>query len=323
MTPTQKVLWTIFGCLFLVFIGQLLISSSYLVSADNPQNSQKIAGENINLPEPVKEGLVRPPEKSSEAQDPQIYAKSVILIDVQSAYVMYAKNASDKIPMASTTKIMTAIVILEDFSDRLNDVVTISYPMIAVEGSDIQLRVGEKITVENLLKGLLIMSGNDTAFALATYFGGKDVFVAKMNEKAVFLGLKNIQYNDPAGLDEESSSTAHDLAVLASYAMRNQKFSEIVRTRETTISSADNAITHDLKSSNRMLKADEQYYYPNAIGIKTGFTNEAGHCLVSAAEKDGHMILGVILSTDENTVQASAKESKKLLEWGFVNWTWE
>lgn len=324
MTPTQKVLWTIFGCLFVVLIGQLLISYNFLVTADSSrQDSQKIAGENLNLPEPVKEAIVRPPEKSSEASEPQIYAKSVILIDVQSAYVMYAKNSQEKVPMASTTKIMTALIVLEDYGDKLNDVVTITYPMITVEGSDIQLRVGEKITVENLLKGLLIMSGNDTAFALSTYFGGKDAFVAKMNEKAAFLRLGDLEYKDPAGLDEGSSSSARDLAILASYALRNPKFAEIVRTAESTISSFDGAIVHDLKSSNRMLKSDEQYYYPNAIGIKTGFTNEAGHCLVSAAEKDGQMILGVILNTNENTVVASAKESKKLLEWGFANWTWK
>lgn len=323
MTPTQKVLWTIFGMLFLVFIGQLLISSNYFVSADNPRNSQKIAGENLNLPEPVKEAIVRPPEKSSDVTDPQIYAKAAVLIDVESAYVMFAKNAEEKIPIASTTKIMTALVVLEDFADHLNDVVTITYPMIAVEGSDIQLRIGEKITVESLLKGLLIMSGNDTAFALATYFGGKEAFVNKMNEKAVFLGLKNIHYHDPAGLSEESSSTAQELAIVASYAMRNQQFAQMVRTAETTITSADGTIIHELKSSNRMLKPEEQYYYPNAIGIKTGFTNEAGHCLVSAAEKDGHMILGVILNTNENSVTASARESRKLLEWGFSNWTWK
>ena len=320
---TAKILWTIFGCLFLVLIGQLLMSSNFFANAENVTNLQKIAGSNADLPQPVKEALVRPPEKSSGASDPQIYAKAVVLIDVKSAYVMFAKNADEKVPMASTTKIMTALVVLEDYGDKLNDIVTITYPMIAVEGSDIQLSVGEKITVENLLKGLLIMSGNDTALALSTYFGGKDVFVAMMNEKTAFLGLKNIQYHDPAGLDEENSATAQDLAILASYAMRNQKFAEIVRTAETTITSADGAIVHELKSSNRMLKADEQYYYPNAIGIKTGFTNEAGHSLVSAAEKDGQMILGVILNTDENSIYASARESKKFLEWGFSNWTWK
>lgn len=323
MTPTQKGLWTILFCLFVVLIGQLLISSNYFVSADNPRNSQKIAGSNANLPKPVKETLVSPPEKSSGTEDPQIYAKSVILVDVASSYVMFAKNSDEKVPIASTTKIMTALVILEDYSDKLNDVVTITYPMIAVEGSDIQLGVGEKITVENLLKGLLIMSGNDTAFALASYFGGKDAFVAKMNKKAVFLGLNDLEYKDPAGLDEGNSSNAHDLAILASYAIRNQKFHEIVSTPEITISSVDVAITHDLKSSNRMLRNEETYYLSYAIGIKTGFTNEAGHCLVSAAQKDGHVILGVILNTNENSIYASARESKKLLEWGFANWTWQ
>lgn len=320
---TLKILWIVFGVLFVILIGQLVLSTN-LVSADTFRpNYQKIAGSEVNLPEPDRKALVSPPEKSSDTEDPQIYAKSIILVDVASSYVMFAKNSDEKIPIASTTKIMTALVILEDYSDKLNDVMTITYPMIAVEGSDIQLKVGEKMTVENLLKGLLIMSGNDTAYALAGHFGGVDPFVSRMNKKAILLGLSDTQYKDPAGLDDSGFSTAHDLAVLASYAMRNQKFHEIVSTPETTISSVDGAITHDLKSSNRMLRSEEQFFFPEVVGIKTGFTNEAGHCLASAAEKDGHEILGVILNTNENSIYASARESKKLLEWGFGNWTWK
>ncbi|MBM2820597.1 MAG: Serine-type D-Ala-D-Ala carboxypeptidase [Candidatus Berkelbacteria bacterium] len=308
------------GVLLIMLVLQLVFVSQTLKKTVNKQ----IAGEKtFGVPIPDRNALVEPPEKASGFQDPQIYAKAIILMDVKSSYVMYSKNAIEKVPIASTTKIMTAIVVLEDHFDKLNDVVTISYPMIAVEGSDIKLQVGEQITVENLLKGLLIMSGNDTAYAIATYFGGKDKFVSHMNDKVKNLGLIDTQLKDPAGLDDTGYSTAHDLAILATYAMRNDKFREIVKMSETSISSVNGNIIHELKSSNRLIKSDEQLYYPLATGIKTGFTYEAGHCLVSAANKNDHEILSVILNTNENTILASAKESKKLLEWGFNNWTWQ
>lgn len=318
----SKFFWTIGGTLTLIFVGQLLYVSKIANKNTLTIFERKIAGTNINLPTPDRNALVKPPKKTSDFTDPQIYAKSVILVDIPSSYEMYSQNPDEKIPIASTVKIMTALVVLENHSDRLNDIVTITYPMIAVEGSDIQLKIGEKISVNNLLKGLLIMSGNDTAYAITTYFGGKDNFVREMNDKARYLGLENTKYQDPSGLDDKGYSTARDLAHLASYALRNQTFRDIVKTPEAVIASTDGTIIHELKNSNRMLRQEEQFYYPYAIGIKTGFTNDAGHCLISAAEKDGHQILAVILNTNENSLVASAKESKKLLEWGFANWTW-
>ncbi len=317
-----KIIWLISGLFFIVLVWQLIITTN-VVSKAKTTFLIKVAGEEVNLPQPDKKALVRPPEKSLEASDPQIAAKAAILTDVSSAYVMYAKNADEKMPIASTTKIMTAVVVLEDYEDKLNDVVSITYPMIAVEGSDIKLVSGEKITVENLLKGLLIMSGNDTATALAIYFGGKDAFVARMNSKARRLGLENTHFADPAGLDDAGYSTPHDLAILASFALRHQTFREIVKTPETTITSVDGSIIHALKSSNRLVKSDDPFFYPLAIGVKTGFTYAAGHCLVSAAQKDGHEILSVVLNTNQNSITASAAESQKLLEWGFANWNWQ
>ena len=254
--------------------------------------------------------------------EPQINAKAVYLIDLPTFYPMFAKEENSKLPVASTTKIATALVVLENHGDKLQEIVTIAHQMISVEGSDIQLRAGEKITVENLLNGLLIMSGNDTAYALADYFGGKVSFVKEMNDKVAQIGAANTRYQDPAGLNDQGYSTARDLAIIAAYAMRNPKFAEIVRTPEKTISSADSGIIHELKSSNRMLRQEEPYFYPYTTGVKTGFTNEAGHVLVSCAQKDGHKILSVVLNTNEDSLTASAKESKKLLEWGFDNWTW-
>lgn len=314
---TGKILWTICLMFFLIFLGQI-----FLHYRSTTQSSGRVAGINVDLPEIKNEPLTIPPEPIANST-PNIYAKAAILIDVPSAYVMYEDNADTRVPMASTTKVMTAMVVLENYPEKLKDIITITYPMIAVEGSDIELTTGENITVENLLKGLLIKSGNDTANAIAVYFGGKDSFVKEMNEKTKLLGLNNTQFNDPAGLDDSGYSTARELAYLSAYAMRNQTFKEIVQTPLTSISSADGTITHELKSSNRMLRSEEEFYYPFAVGIKTGFTNEAGHCLIAAAEKDNRLILSVILNTHENTLTASAKESRKLLEWGFANWNWK
>jgi len=316
-----KIIWLICSLVVFILVWQLIVTTN-VISHAKTSLAKKIAGESLNLPQPDRKALVRPPEKSSEAGEPQIAAKTAILVDIDSAYVMYEQKSDEEVPMASTTKIMTALVVLEDFGDKLNETVTITYPMVAVKGSDIKLIPGEKISVECLLKGLLIMSGNDTAFALALHFGGKEAFVSRMNAKARQLGLLNTHFADPAGLDDEGFSTARELAILGTYAMRNQNFRQIVNTTETQIASADGTITHELESSNRLLKPAESFFYPWAIGIKTGFTNEAGHCLVSAAEKEDHEILGVILYTYENSIYASARESRKLLDWGLANWTW-
>lgn len=313
-----KILWTICGVVILA-LAFFVFRGTDLVSADKLVN---IRGISSNLPKPDGNALVKPPQKSSGSQDPQIYAKSMILMDIPSSYIMYAKEPDAKVPIASITKIATALVVLENHSDKLQDVVTITSKMISVEGSDIQLRSGEKISVENLLNGLLIMSGNDTAYALAEYFGGKDSFVQDMNKKVQEIGATNTKYQDPAGLDDTGYSTARELTIISAYALRNQKFTAIIKTPGMIITSIDGGISHELKSSNRMLRDEETYYYPYTFGVKTGFTNEAGHVLVSAAEKDGHKILSVVLNTTENSNVASAKESKKLLEWGFANWSW-
>lgn len=309
-----KTFWLICGGLFFILsfvIGQQLTGP----------RPKKIFGVETNLPQLQKEDLNFPPKKNSSGSSPDIRAKAAILIDVVSFQELYQKNPDLKVPIASTVKIMTSMVVLEDYPDKMKDIVTITRDMVNVEGSDIQLRSGEKMAVEDLLKGLLIMSGNDAAYSLASYLGGKENFVKKMNDKASFLGLKDTLYKDPAGLNDEGYSTARDLAILSTYALRHPDFSNIVRTPQTIVTSLD-GIVHEFKSSNRMLRAEEQFYYPYAIGIKTGFTNQAGHVLVSCAEKDGHRLISVILNTDENTVTASAKESKKLLEWGFSNWIW-
>jgi D-alanyl-D-alanine carboxypeptidase len=263
------------------------------------------------------------PSKNEKAQEPRIYAKAVYLIDVDTSRALYAKNEEEEMPVASTTKMATALVVLENYSDKLKEVVTITPKMVNVEDSRIGLRTGEKITVESLLDGLLIMSGNDTAYALAEFFGGKESFVSEMNKKVKTIGAQKTEFKDPAGLDDNGRSNAKDLALIGAYALRNQKFAQIVKTPKKEIWSVDGRFVHELTSSNRLIRQEEPLYFPFAIGVKTGFTYDAGHVLVSAAEKDKHRILAVILNTTEYSNSASAKESRKLLEWGFNNWIWE
>lgn len=297
------------------------------------RESGKVAGVNIINVQGANAGIdlgfPPKPEKIGKVNDPPVYAKSIILMDGATSYPMYEKNAHTSLPIASTTKIMTAILILENTEDNeMDGEVTVSREAALQPGHIIGLRWDEKIRLKDLLNGLLLASGNDAAYALAQTVGekipGEDdsvkKFVDRMNEKAVYLGLDNTKFRDPAGLDDSGHSSAFDLAMMASYALRQPKFSEIVRQKEMDIYSIDGKVRHHLKNSNRLVG---EWDYPGAIGVKTGFTPEAGHTLVAAAERNGHRLISVILNTNEYTITASASESRKLLDWGFNNWKWE
>ena len=148
---------------------------------------------------------------------------------------------------------------------------------------------------------------------------GITAFVAKMNEKAKELGMSNAHYDDPAGLSVESVASAYDLFIVTKYALRNKVFREIIAKKEYVASNTSKTIFHQLKQSNRLVTQD----YWGAIGVKTGFTPEAGHCLVGAATREGHTLISIVLNTFSNTADASAIESKRLLDWGFQNTEWQ
>lgn len=260
------------------------------------------------------------PNKKDNYYEPKhIWADSFILLDKNSAKVLASKNEHNIVPIASTTKLMTAIIVMENYD--LDDIVTISKKSAYQTPFVIGLMPEEKITIRDLLYGLLIRSGNDAAYALAEHMGF-DNFINKMNEKATYLGLKNTNLKDPAGLDDDGKSSAYDLAIISSYALKYDLIKEIINTPEKTIYSIDGTYKHHVKNSNRLILSDELLYYKPAIGMKTGYTPDAGHCLVSASEIDGHTLVGVVLNTYEDTAEASAKESKKLLEWGYENYSW-
>jgi D-alanyl-D-alanine carboxypeptidase len=268
---------------------------------------------------PTLANIVLPPQKKEKVKDPNVYLKNGILLDTGSSYPLWQKNANNRVPIASTTKIMSAIVALENYN--LDDTIVFSQKAAQQIGSDTQIKAGEKLSVESLLKAALIVSGNDAIYAVAEKMG-VDNFINKMNEKASWLNLQNTHFKDPAGLDDEGYSSAYDLAIITAYALKNKKFAAIVKIPETEIYSTDNKYVHKLENSNRLIKSDNPLYLPEALGIKTGFTPVAGHCLVSAININNKTIVSVVLNTVEFTTDASAKESKKLLEWGINSFYW-
>lgn len=273
-----------------------------------------ISKNNLSLPT-----LTPLPTKAPNFTNPNIEARNVAVVDIDSGYILYEKDVYKTVPIASLTKVMTAMLILEE--NKLDDVIEISKEAAFANGSTILLRPQEKMTIENLLKGLLIQSGNDAATALAQHNAGSiEKFVEKMNLKAKLLGLNNTKFKDPAGLDDEGIASPREMAFVMAYALRHEKFKEIIRTPETIIYSADNAFSHKLENSNRLVK--EEMFFPGIIGGKTGFTPTAGHNMVAAASRDGHTLVVVILNTHSPQKEASAIEASKALDWAFTNHVW-
>lgn len=236
----------------------------------------------------------------SAREAPAVSAASAVLYDPLSKRVLYDKNAEEPRGMASTTKIMTAIVALEQYD--LSHKITIKKEWCGIEGSSMYLKQGEQITVLDLLYGLLLASGNDAATALAgAHRQGTEAFVAAMNRKAVALGLKNTHFDNPSGLDGKTHyTTALELAKLSAYAMEHPVFAQIVQTKDTTVAG------HVLSNHNRLLRDI------NASGIKTGYTKACGRCLVSAKEQNGRLLICVTLHAPDDW-----KDHKKLYEYGF------
>ncbi|MBQ8003121.1 MAG: D-alanyl-D-alanine carboxypeptidase [Clostridia bacterium] len=224
-----------------------------------------------------------------------VSANSAIVIDCASKRVLFEKNAYTKRGMASTTKIMTALICIEKLD--FDEIVTVSPHAAGTEGSSIWLSPGEKISVEDLLYGLLLSSGNDAATALAEHTAGSvAAFVQLMNRRARDIGAYNTNFTNPHGLpDDNHYTTAYDLAIITAEAMNNERFSQIVATKNKTISWEGSQWDRSLSNHNKLLKM-----YDAATGVKTGFTKKDGRCLVSAAEKNGIRLVGVTLSAPDD-----------------------
>jgi len=238
-------------------------------------------------------------------------SKSAVLMDVSSGRVLYASNPDCLCYPASTTKIMTAIVALEN--SELTDVVTASRNAAMQEGSSIYLAEGEKLTMEELLYGLLLASGNDAAVAIAEHVAGStEKFAAMMNQKAAELGATHTHFVNPNGLpDENHYTTAADLARMARYGLANHpKFREIVSTKNIVIPDNMHEWDRPLQNHNKLL-----WRYEGADGVKTGYTKAAGACLVASATRQGHQLVAVTLCS-ANTYD----DVTRMLDYGFSNY---
>lgn len=241
----------------------------------------------------VDEDELKPPQRSVSAsvQAPSVSAEGAVLVDGSSGRVLYEKNSDKRLYPASTTKIMTALVTLETL-DELglgpDSKVIIPVEAAGVEGSSLYLRAGEKLSLEELLYGLMLQSGNDSAEAIATCVGGsREAFVEKMNRKAEQLGCSGTHFVNPSGLfDENHYTTAGDLAVIAAEAMKREDFRKIVGTRRWSSEETDRSFVNKNKTV---------FNYEGGNGVKIGFTKKSGRTLVASAERDGKELIAVVL----------------------------
>lgn len=234
-------------------------------------------------------------------------AVSAILLDYHSGQILYSHMAHVRRPPASTTKVMTAILALE--LGHLSDTVIVSRRAAMTTGSSIYLEEEEELTLEELIWGLLLNSGNDAAVAIAEHIGGSvESFVELMNRKAFSLGAMNTTFKNPHGLPKEGHlTTAYDLAIMTHYALKNVLFSHMVSTEVYHIPWPGHTWDRYLRNSNRLLAT-----YPLADGVKTGWTKGAGRCLISSASKDHRRLISVVLNSP-----MMYEDSTTLLEYGF------
>ena len=242
---------------------------------------------------------------AADVSVPNISASSAILMDADSARVLYEKDAQQPRLIASITKLMTALVALEEGRD-LDEPVSIEPEWAGAEGSSIYLKAGETVTLETLLYGMLLRSGNDAALAVAGHCAGSvEAFVERMNQKAQELGMKNSHFANPNGLNADGHySSAYDMALLARACLENETLGQIVSTKSITL--GDRTFTNH----NKLL-----WRYEGCVGLKTGYTEKAGRTLVSAAERDGLTLICVTLNAPNDWADHAS-----LLDYGFARY---
>jgi len=242
---------------------------------------------------------------------PILSGQGIIAVDADSNVTLFEKNSNAKLLPASTTKILTALTCLDYY--KLDDVLTAKNPV--VEGQRMGLVDGEQMTVQNLLKGLLIYSANDAAIVLAqNYPGGIDAFVSAMNAKAASLHLENSHFTNPIGLDNpDQYTTALDMVRLGKVAMHNENFAQIVGTKETVVSDVSGKFSYKLKNINELLKSVE-----GVEGIKTGWTEGAKENLITYVNRNNRKIYIALLGSADRF-----GETKELINWIYANYVWQ
>jgi D-alanyl-D-alanine carboxypeptidase (penicillin-binding protein 5/6) len=269
------------------------------------------------------------PQRNKNYSETKVFAGSAVVVDVDSGTILYYDKGRDHVPIASLTKTMTAVVVMENVKN-LDDPVTVDLEAVSAPAAKVgcpssnlaecygeKLQVGEKISVKNLLTAMLIDSANDAAIALGKYVAGTQKnFAEMMNEKAKQLNLADSNFCNPTGLDEEGCySSAYDLARIAAYSMKYDMVWKIMRTQDSSVSSVDGTHTHLLRNTDELLGQ-----IPNSIGGKTGFTYNAGKSLMFAAidpQTQSHKIIAVILNDDNRW-----EDMKNLVDWTFKSYDW-
>ena len=282
----------------------IIISNIFTVCADD------VDYDDFNQWE-IEENITEDAVSNNVTERPSINSKRFVIYDRISKTIIWGKDEKIRSAMASTTKIMTATIVIENAN--LNDEVTISSKAGGTGGSRLGLKSGDKITVYDLLYGLMLRSGNDAAVALAEHVGGSvEKFAEIMNKKAEELKLTNTHFVTPHGLDNsEHYTTAYELAKLTDYALQNEKFANIVGTKTTTIYINNQA--RQITNTNELLGV-----LNGVVGVKTGFTNNAGRCLVTETKRNDMDIITVVLGAD--TKEFRTKDSIKLIEYTFSNY---
>ena len=254
---------------------------------------------------------------AAERAEPTVAAHGAILMDAKTGRVLWEKNSGNPMAMASTTKIMTAIIALEN--GNLEDVVTISQRAARSPEVNMNLTTGEELKLKDLLYALMLMSYNDAAVAIAEHISGDvETFCAEMTAKSKELGAVNTVFETPSGLDlGDHHSTAYDMALIARYALNNPLFMDIINTPYITIHS--NKRTVDLQNRNRLLNE-----YEGATGVKTGFTGKAGNCFVGSAQRDGMTLISVVFASGWGPAGREQKwvDTKRILDYGFSNYSY-
>ena len=289
------------------FLSIYLIMTAFSFCLADDYNEDNIA---IDVSSEITETIA---QTTKTLEPSSINSRSCIVFDRNSHMTLYGKNENNKVKMASTTKIMTSIIIIENCN--LSETIEISKKAAGTGGSRLGLKTGDKITINDLLYGLMLCSGNDAAVALAEYAGG-DIqgFADMMNKKAIELGLINTHFESPHGLDSDGHyTTAYELALLSDYALKNETFSKIVGTKNYTVSI--NGYSKNLSNTNELLG-----YLNGVYGVKTGFTNGANRCLVTACKRGDMDIICVVLGAD--TKKFRTQDSIKLIEFAFENFTY-
>ena len=252
-------------------------------------------------------------EATAELQKPVVSAKSAVLLTADTGKLLFEENMDQRLPMASTTKIMTALIAVEEMETIGNPIVEITDEMVRVEGSSMGLRAGDRLGLEGIAGGMMMSSGNDAANSIALYLGGSaEGFAEMMNSRAAEIGMLNTNFVTASGLDDdEHYSTAYDMGLLGIEAMKNDILREICASQSIAVKFEAPVQTYHLKNHNKLLGM-----YNGCIGVKTGFTKKSGRCLVSAAERDGIRLIAVTINAPDDW-----NDHIKMLDYGFTQVT--